>query len=241
MSQSTLAVEWNAANDFSATVNPSGAWSYGWFNNPGDNFHLYELRQPWADCPPNQVPRWYEPIDSGTLNPSLSHNAAGTVLNCSSGNLVLQPNDLVFHPGPNNEHSVLRWTAPSAGEYFICATFRGRDLDGASTDVHVFHNAIELFNCEVSGTGIPTQFVSSSLHVNADETIDFTVGYGSNNNYFNDTTAVDARIAAGAITCQLPPVGRPSLPGWAGIALAGLLFVAGLFVFGKRRTETQKG
>lgn len=41
--------------------------------------------------------------------------------------------------------------------------------------------------------------------------------------------------------CAPPAVGRPALPGWAGIALAGLLFVAGIFVFGKRRTETQKG
>lgn len=31
--------------------------------------------------------------------------------------------------------------------------------------------------------------------------------------------------------------GRPALPGWSGIALAGLLFVAGIFVFGKRRRE----
>ena len=35
-------------------------------------------------------------------------------------------------------------------------------------------------------------------------------------------------------TCP-PPV--PALPGWAGIALAGLLFVAGIFVFGNRRRE----
>jgi len=31
--------------------------------------------------------------------------------------------------------------------------------------------------------------------------------------------------------------GRPALPGWAGIALAALLFVAGAFVFGNRRRE----
>jgi len=33
----------------------------------------------------------------------------------------------------------------------------------------------------------------------------------------------------------------PALPVWAGIAMAALLFVAGILVFGKRRTETQKG
>lgn len=34
---------------------------------------------------------------------------------------------------------------------------------------------------------------------------------------------------------KIPDV--PALPGWAGVALAGLLFVAGIFVFGKRRKE----
>jgi hypothetical protein len=205
ISQSTLAVEWNAANDFSATSNPAGAWSYGWFTNPGANFNLYTLRQSWVICLPNQVDRWYKPtIDPEDLNPALAHNAAGTVLNCTNGSAFLQPNDLVFHPGANNEHSVLRWTAPSTGVYSICATFRGRDVDGATTDVHVFHNAIALFNCEVSGTGIPTQFVSSVLQVAVGDTIDFTVGYGSNNDYFNDTTAVDARIAAGGATTCIP-------------------------------------
>ena len=37
-------------------------------------------------------------------------------------------------------------------------------------------------------------------------------------------------------TCK-PPTECPALPGWAGIALAGLLFVAGIFVFGSRRRE----
>ncbi len=34
-----------------------------------------------------------------------------------------------------------------------------------------------------------------------------------------------------------PPRGWPALPGWAGIALAGLLAVAGVFVFGNRRRQ----
>lgn len=48
-------------------------------------------------------------------------------------------------------------------------------------------------------------------------------------------------VRHGVMVANPPPPPVPALPGWAGVALAAVLFVAGIFVFGKRRTETQKG
>jgi len=138
--------------------------------------------------------QWFEPITSDPA-PSVTHNATNNIINCGgAGGIDLQPGELAFHPGINNEHSVIRWTAPMSGVFSVTSTFQGRDRDGCSTDVHVFHNSLELYIATVSGTGIPQQVALSDLDVSAGDVIDFTVGYGGNG-YLNDTTAIDARIA----------------------------------------------
>jgi len=184
---------WDAATDFSPTVNPNGAWAYGWSNNPGIEFNLYQLRAPLAGCLPNVADQWFEPITADPA-PHVTRNATCIGINCGGADGIdLQPGELAFHPGVHNEHSVIRWTSPISGTFSLAAKFQGRDRNGCSTDVHVFHNSFELFVATVTGTGIPRQFAISGLEVIAGDTIDFTVGFGGNG-YLNDTTAIDARI-----------------------------------------------
>ena len=52
---------------------------------------------------------------------------------------------LAFHPGPANEFSVVRWTAPAAGDAEVAAAFTGL-AERATTDVHVLHNGRPLFD-----------------------------------------------------------------------------------------------
>ena len=110
------------------------------------------------------------------------------------GTVTWQPGQMVNHPGPNGEYSVLRWTAPKAGVVEFSASFSG--ADSTTTDVHVLFNETTIADCDgnVNGFGAGPTF-SQSLVVEIGDTIDFVVGFGNGiANYSNDSTGVDAHI-----------------------------------------------
>jgi hypothetical protein len=178
---------YNAALDFSATDNPNGVWSYGWSPTLG------------ADFVPDAATRNVAGVDgwlgeqAGDGNPSVSHN--GTADAVTEGAVTWQPGQLAFHPGPNGEYSVVRWTAPRAGALSLGAAFSGLDSAGpTSTDVHVLHNGATLFDGEVLDLGAGPSFTATQS-VLAGETIDFAVGYGSDGTFSCDTTGLDATVS----------------------------------------------
>ena len=100
---------------------------------------------------------------------------------------------LAAHPGPGNEFSVVRWTAPNAGEVQVDATFVG--LAGrATTDVHVLHQGKALFDgfLNLGGSSNEVRF-GKTLSVAQGDTLDFVVGSG-NKNYGGDTTGLSVTI-----------------------------------------------
>jgi hypothetical protein len=100
------------------------------------------------------------------------------------------------HPGPQGQNSVIRWTAPTNGTYQINAVFWGDDFVGpTTTDVAVLHNGKTLYGSEVTGFGPSSdQSYTGTVSVNAGDTVDFSVGYGTDGNYFYDATGVSAVI-----------------------------------------------
>jgi len=213
-----VAAEWNAANDFSSTSNPSGPWTYGWSTNPGVDFSPYGHEAPYSACLPTVIDQWYEPLTVDPV-PHLSHSTSPTALTCGGFQDVV-PDELLLHPGPTGEHSVLRWTAPYTGLVDVDASFVGRALGGTTTDVHVFHNGSSLFSGNVNGTGVPTSFQLQGRYVRAGDTIDFTVGDGSNG-YLSDTTGLSASISlvnSWVAATEFSSVNNPSGPwtyGWS--------------------------
>jgi hypothetical protein len=217
---------YNAARDFSSTTNPNGQWSYGWSQTSGAAFNLlpdttffYPSSADGTTLPENV---WTSNC-CGTIPPVVEHNGAPE-MNYNSG--ITIPADtlcytcsymggLSLHPGPDGENAILRWTAPSAGTYFVNATFMGEDSQPTTTDVTVYHRTTtatkKLLGADVIGyCGIPPAFYPYSftggcsgpspmqhfageLVVAAGDAIDFSVGYGING-YGYDTTGVDVVI-----------------------------------------------
>ena len=103
------------------------------------------------------------------------------------------PGQLAFHPGPKNEYSVVRWTAPAALRAAVSARFTGI-AEKATTDVHVLRNGRPLFDAllNLKGTGNQSRF-TGSVTVAAGDTLDFVVGSG-NESYGGDSTALDVAI-----------------------------------------------
>jgi hypothetical protein len=109
---------WDAAADFCATANPCGAWSYGWFATPDTGFTLYTQ-------PSNiGVDAWSDP-SLATFEPDDFHNGTPDTITPACCNPI--PSGTAgFHPGPNGENSVFRWTAPSSGIYTIAGNVHGQ-------------------------------------------------------------------------------------------------------------------
>ena len=128
--------------------------------------------------------------DSGS-DPNVTHNpTAGTIEGLG---IKWAPGQLALHPGPSGEYSVLRWTCPAPGEYDIDATFTG--IAGrATTDVHVLHNGRSLHDGGINiGDYGNTSAFTRRLALDADDRLDFVVGFG-NGNYGGDTTALAATV-----------------------------------------------
>jgi hypothetical protein len=105
------------------------------------------------------------------------------------------PHTFALHPGISKEYSVVRWTAPGAGEYSIAATFANIVTQGkARTDIHVFHNGRAIFESFINlkGKGEREPF-AASLTVKKGDTLDCVVGVGDDWPY-GDTTGLDLVI-----------------------------------------------
>jgi hypothetical protein len=191
-SQSRGGVVYDATADFSIASNPNGAWSYGVTTSLGSPLSLYTLTSTDQYGNPS-FESWYSAED-GHGNPAVVKNTSSSIQQGAGANLY--GGELALHPGPLGEYSVVRWVAPSAGSIDLSALFQGRDNGiGTTTDVHILYDNVQLFSAEATGFGSPSiEGFSGSIDVRAGDTIDFAVGYGSNHNYLNDTTGLDAQV-----------------------------------------------
>jgi len=192
----SLAITFNAAADFSATNNPNGVWQYGWSSNLGSTFNLLTATENLCGL----TDSWFNP-NLFLGNPRVEHNGTGSTINCITR--TFQPDELSLHPGVNGQYSIVRWVAPEAGTYSLASTFSGLDFVGTTTDVHVLHNGTSLLDNLVNGFGAPSaRSFASALSVLAGDTIDFAVGFG-NGNFYYDTTGLAATISK-ADTTSVP-------------------------------------
>ncbi len=175
----------NPATEFNTSSNPVGSWSYGWESTLGSAFNLFDSRY---DSGPLQA--WA----LGSSYPRVYHNSSGDLY--TSGSVRYEPGQLTLHPGSSGQKSVARWTATVAGTITITATFTGQDFQGpTSSDVHVLLNGVSQYDANVNGYGDPSaRTYTATLTVNPGDTVDFAVGYGSNNNYNYDTTGLNIAI-----------------------------------------------
>jgi hypothetical protein len=147
-------------------------------------------------------------------DPNVTHNGTDHAL--SGLGITWQPGQLALHPGPKGESSVLRWTAPAAGEVQVEAAFSSI-AQHATTDVHLLLNGAPVFDgwINLHGQG-PAATWRGRLTVAAGATLDAVVGWG-NEDYGGDTTALALTLqTAGAkfdAAAQFGPDG-PWRYGW---------------------------
>jgi hypothetical protein len=191
------AIVYDASAGFDAANNPStlGPWSYGSTSTLGGSFSLDTVTSTAGT-----TTYWH---GNGIAN-TIGKNLSGSYNQFSSAHW--QPLQVTGHPGQDGQFAVLRFTALFSDLYDIDVAFSGNDDRGTTTDVHVLVNNGLIFNGFVNSawtggfTGTPGAGPSFSTAVpiplSAGATIDFVVGRGVNNTFFNDTTGIVAQITA---------------------------------------------
>jgi hypothetical protein len=190
---STLLHATDPAHEFSIAKNPNGLWSYGSTATLGGLFTLYpqalidlqgvQGKDLWnvgtSDCTDSQTPYAGRSPEQQTQPPAF----------------IIFPVDTVdMHPGCHGEDTVVRFTAPLAGNYRLRGSFEGIDKCCPTTDVHIrLNSATSLLDGNINGFGQQVLF-DLQQQVGAGDTIDFIVGFGNDGNYFNDSTALQLAI-----------------------------------------------
>jgi hypothetical protein len=136
--------------------------------------------------------------------PSVAKNTASTIQ--TAADEVLLPGELIMHEAPSQNdkfpvggdgaYAVIRFTAPTTGQFSLSAVFEGRETSPTptTTDVHVLLNGVSLFDGAVNGFGPPSdQSFATTLALHTGDRLDFAVGLG-NGSFLGDTTGLDATI-----------------------------------------------
>ena len=173
--------------DFSL-ANPSGAWTYGSKPTVLGAFAPYALSGTTAG-----TLQYHTSNVGGDLTPGVYHNAGAAF---TSGSVNYAAGETAFHPGPNGEISVFRFTAPTTGTYNLTSRYYGLDFVGpTSTSVFVAlpDYAVTFGVGNVNGYRAPSEITfNAMLTLAAGNFVDFEVD--RNGTYFFDTTAIDARL-----------------------------------------------
>lgn len=165
---------YDAAADFSPTSNPNSVWSYGSSATLGSAFIL-------GTAHGNSLGIDYWVNDWLTAAPSITHNGTGSPITFAG--VSWQPGQLGFHPGSAGQNAVIRFTAPSSATYSLDAAFAGLDQTPTTTDVHILLNGTSIFDGIVNAFGSGPAF-SAALALSGGDTVDFSVGFGQNGNYY---------------------------------------------------------
>ena len=189
-----------AVAEFSLASNPNGNWSYGYttrddvstfilFTNATHNKHFAS-----PEVPADMWSRF------GEWHPLIIRNKSPLTILIQEG-VILPPNMFEMHPGPDGERSVLRWTAPVTGHFRAQGQFRGLNISGkATTDALIVHNSKETrFSENIDGFNVEKPF-DLTFKISRGDTIDFSVGYGTNKNYECDSTGFSVMITTIAVT-----------------------------------------
>jgi len=174
------------ANDFSLDNNPNNVWSYGWSVKRGDTFNVFKKSLKVTDC---KDIVWWGGI---TAYLGISYNPTDKEVICNGA--YFAPHLVTYHPGFKGENAVIRWTAPENGTYLINAEAMGIDSLGPTTsDISILHNDQIIWSVLINNYNEPKSF-SNKLLIGLGDFIDFTCGFGSNENYYYDTTGIDITI-----------------------------------------------
>jgi len=192
-------------DDFSATLNPNGEWSWGYSNVLG-SFTPMPFSGPLYNVA-SLLPAWYASLEPDGYSPCVWKNMS------DAGAHQVAPGQIALHPG-NNVMAIVRWTSPLQTELSIVGQFWAGD-----------RGEVDVFVCETTAGGTTTLFsvlgtpdspsFSLTTSVKVGDAIDFVVGH--HDGYTCDNTPLNVDIT------PIPaPIPEPLTMASAFFAIGGL-------------------
>lgn len=199
--------EFDLGRDFSPLKNPAGVWQYGYSATSSLDPAEFRLDQYSNQAVP--VAFWHpERTDQPGPGyyPYVAGNTADTTSYGSSKGWAVRADEIAMEASNTGQYSLVRFVAPKAGMYSISAKFAGIHFGLSTTDVHVLHNATDLFTADIEGYGgdaafhaivgaSPTANYEGQVALKRGDILTFAVGYGPNKTNYGDTTGLMVHIA----------------------------------------------
>jgi hypothetical protein len=191
----TASAQYNPVTQFSPVSNPNGVWSYGFESVPiSSPFTLYPASVPVASTPGPNIVAWEAPA-FGPTGVYYNQTAAPQTVTLGSEVSLFNPGMLAMNTGPNDQFSLVQFTAPINGVYQIDGTFQGIDTAGTSSSVYLLVNNLVVTSGTVTGfgPGSDVTLTTGPIVLAAGQTMAYAVG-GSP---FDSMTALlNAQVAA---------------------------------------------
>lgn len=188
--------QYDAVKDFSLASNPNGVWSYGSLANyNGAPFVLYTSSS--TSCLGFPSSTWGYPSCNTPIVQRNDTNQTQCFLTICFPPYVLR---LDIGNGGNGPFiTVLRFTAPQAGQFLFVGGVEGIDHGNSeggptSTDLRVIYNSTKtLLDVAIDSYDQPIMF-RDTRSLAAGDTVDFCVDEGKDYNYEYDSTGLEVQV-----------------------------------------------
>ena len=190
---------WELSGEFNATPPgyANGVWTYGAIG--GGACAITNLMPLTTHVHNGQI-QGHRGSGPAASAPNILQNQA-LVPTTASPNLVFPPRAVALRPGAS-VCAVVRFTAPTAGNYHVSGRFYGLDPNGTGTDVEVYliRTNLAVFtyyydfyaHLQLIGGAPDASFTSIDIPLAVGDTLDFAVDANGSNAY--DTTGLHAVV-----------------------------------------------
>jgi hypothetical protein len=192
--------------DFSLKKNPKGVWRYGY--SAAQSLTPADFRLDRSSDGARPIGFWHPELNQGPgpgYYPYVAFNRSNQTEYGSSNGWAARPGEVAMEASNIGQFSIVRFVAPKSGLYQINARFAGIHFGLSTTDVHVMHNDVSLFDADIEGYGgdpafdpvqgaQPNAEYEGTVELRALDVVDFAVGYGTNGTHFSHTTGLFAVV-----------------------------------------------